>query len=750
MTLAALLVLAVLQPEPVVRDGYSLPATAKPAARAVSEVVLTPPARLYVIPLEWSDLARPAGMDVELIDLMFFSRARYGQQNRLRQQVFGSLSDWLAQNSRDALQLTGRVHPWVTSDRAWTDVKGAPKGIESLLEVVVALSAHTDRLSRLDQPTHVVILFLGSRKDLPAGHPLAPRTTTVKWKDRVLPLMLVDAGMPGGINGVSTLADAYAHASGLEDHAALRERGEGGWCAMGAAGHLPDAEAVPSPANEHRPPHLCAPCKMRMGWLKPATVEAPQRIALRPVERFPDALIVPIDAGEYYLLECRVRGGFDRTMPTAGLLIWHVKGSEQKLVPAHGMTSRDASWKFPACVPFPTPAATSFAPETVPTSRGPSIGAIEMGEGGVAYLEIGGRALMETTFEGDTYRIVPPAPRRGLESLVVRAAFVEFSDIAHVSADAKPIVDLLFEATPRVLVRDAKGDVGRLTTGLVEYVRQGTGGALSVSGGVMDKWIRLPKARADYAKMAGGQREKDFFTPVLAAMDASDADCIVLIVAGAPAAPFLQVHAGRVTVNGRSIPYAMTTEEIAARDIGSAASLVMRAAGIDRAGGVPWCVSGQTVIARDRLIPGPTVPCSWCRSRLGWMQPYEATAAGRFVLSPLAMGNHAVRIPVRDGESYLLENRARWDCDRGLSREGLVIWHVTPPDARCTSCSDAGVLDVWLAHDPPQANSQLAGRYEPFSSLPKKALSLRLAETGIEIAGIKTDARSNVYFEIVR
>jgi hypothetical protein len=57
---------------------------------------------------------------------------------------------------------------------------------------------------------------------------------------------------------------------------------------------------------------------------------------------------------------------------------------------------------------------------------------------------------------------------------------------------------------------------------------------------------------------------------------------------------------------------------------------------------------------------------------------------------------------------------------------------------------------VWLAHDPPQGSPPLAARYEPFSSLPKKGLSLRLAETGIEIAGIKTDARSNVYFEVVR
>jgi hypothetical protein len=112
--------------------------------------------------------------------------------------------------------------------------------------------------------------------------------------------------------------------------------------------------------------------------------------------------------------------------------------------------------------------------------------------------------------------------------------------------------------------------------------------------------------------------------------------------------------------------------------------------------------------------------------------------------------NHAVRVPIGEGEYYLLENRARWEFDRGLPGEGLVIWHVTPKESKCTSCWEGGILDVWIVHEPGAGEAPKAGGYRPFALLPKKALSVRLSDGRTEIVGIKSDARTNVYFEIER
>jgi hypothetical protein len=231
--------------------------------------------------------------------------------------------------------------------------------------------------------------------------------------------------------------------------------------------------------------------------------------------------------------------------------------------------------------------------------------------------------------------------------------------------------------------------------------------------------------------------------------DLGEADAVILIAAGAPARAALRPHTG--TVRGK--PYALLLEE-GATDLGLPISVIAGAAGLSgrsasTAADKVWCLAGQTVMTRDRQIPGPSLPCSWCRLKLGWLVPYEA-AAGRLALAPLGASNHAVRIPVREGEYYLLENRSRWGFDRALPREGLVIWHVTPPDARCTTCLEGGIIDVWTVHDPARGAAPQAARYEPFQSLPKKGLTVRLADGRTEITGIKTDARSNIYFEIAR
>jgi hypothetical protein len=160
-----------------------------------------------------------------------------------------------------------------------------------------------------------------------------------------------------------------------------------------------------------------------------------------------------------------------------------------------------------------------------------------------------------------------------------------------------------------------------------------------------------------------------------------------------------------------------------------------------------WCFAGSAAPAQGRY--GPCVLCTACRVKLGWLEPYEA-GEGAYVLAPLVLASSALKLPIGEGEHYLLENRVQWELDRGVPREGLVIWHVTPKEKPCLECWENGVLDVWFAHEAPPRGTPAdrPGRYSPFLSLPKKGLSLRLPKGGWEIRGITCDPRGNLYFEV--
>ena len=122
---------------------------------------------------------------------------------------------------------------------------------------------------------------------------------------------------------------------------------------------------------------------MRLGWLPTVIVDpaVPQRLRLpRSVGRDGGALVVPLDDGcrEYLLLEARARAGFDRELPSAGLLVWRVGGAatpgqgaygaEVDLVEAHGIDTFDASFVRTDEIAFPTVRARDLTPDTVPSS----------------------------------------------------------------------------------------------------------------------------------------------------------------------------------------------------------------------------------------------------------------------------------------------------------------------------------------------------------------------------------------------
>ncbi len=748
----AWLVAAVLsQPmEPRVRDGWPVPKDAKPAGKAVGGREARAVGKTEVVPLEWADLRHPEALEVAHFDAMFFSRGSYFGGNRARQQVSGSVADWLSQCSYDAAAFEGRSHQWVTSERRWEDVKKGMEEAEAvrLLAWAITRAAERDGEDRFDEAAAVVVMYMGSGAELPAAHPLRRRTVEVPFDRRHLRVTVIESGLAPGdamprLVGVTSVAREIVRGLGATDH-------RGYWCTMRDAGtELP----AMTQANDHRPVHLCGPCKMKLGWLKPATLDprVRQRIALRPVERFADAIVLPIvpDGSEHYLLENRQRFSFDRGLPAAGLLIWRVRGEERELIEAHGLPQKDASWKFPWQVPWPTLHATAFGPATNPSSRRGrpgelpvAVAGIELESDGVAYAEIAGAGAEGAAFEGERYTVVPRPPAVGTQQFDVRVALVEFADSAHEIAEPGRLREFFFEPGPRVPVKDAQGEVGRLSNSASDWFFHASGGAVSVRGTV-GEWTKIEAKRAEVARLTGAQREKEFFSKL---GDFTGADALVIVVAGAGTPPALVPHAGKIG----ALPYVMIMEGAASRELQMVVSVVLRAAGLEGRSGAAWCCAGNTRLERNLHFPGPTLLCAWCRMRLGWLKPFEIAEPGRFALSPSGVVNHAARIPIKEGEYYLIENRARWEFERALGREGLMIWHVTPPEAKCTSCFEGGILDVWMVHDATQAQAQQAQRFEPFQSLPRKALSLRLSDGKTEITGIKADARQNLYFEVTR
>ncbi len=769
--------------EPRVREGYLLPTQAKRVEIAVAERA-TPAVKLAVLPVEWLDLKHPDGWNLELFNLQFFLRGQYTQRNRLNQQPFGSLADWLAQNSFDQFRFSGRAFNWVEVPWSWSDARGAglaaPSPDELIRRAMAEVMARDGHLV-FNDITHVLLLSMGSRRDMDRTNRLWPRGTTVQMGTRTIPVALMDTGLLSnrtGLDqavGIGPMAHEFMRVLGAPTHPIAAAS----WCLMSDAfrGDNADARALGG-ACDHRPYHLCVACKAQLGWIKPVPVDpqVEQKLALRPIETHPDAFMILItpDGSEHYLLENRQRRGFDRGIPGTGLLVWHVGPKGIALVPAHGLDVPDAAWKFPLAVPFPTLQSTCFSPETIPSSRRGVkgelrvvLGGIETDTDGVAYLTTGTKAAVgeRLTFEGTTYTIVPRTPSITAQKLAVAVLLVDFPDVPHAATSLKPFDDFFFRRGEWATA----GDILRPTWSLGDAVAQMSGGAVAIEGEVISwveeekrtAWITMPRTAPGYLKTTSADfcgeaiAEYEKKSNVRALLDR--ADLIVAVIAGKPRPnTAMAPQSGIVKRGDRQIPSVILMEEGALLDPGPVLAGMLRifklhdkvaprAATTD--GGKGFCFAGGANAQQGR--PGPSLLCTCCRRELGWLEPFEA-GRGAYALSPLALAASAVRLPIADDEYYQIENRTQWDYDRSLPREGLLIWHVTPKDRRCMDCWENGVLDLWLAHDYP-ARGQPAdrpGRHTPFVSLPKKGFSLQLPKGGYELSGITCDARGNMFFEL--
>ncbi|HJZ59482.1 MAG TPA: hypothetical protein VKE74_31350, partial [Gemmataceae bacterium] len=128
-----------------------------------------------------------------------------------------------------------------------------------------------------------------------------------------------------------------------------------------------------------RPQHFSAWSKEQLGWIKPAILDprVKQKLILAPIEDDPTQcykVMLRADGSEYFLLENRVKKGWDSQLPGEGLLIWRVfaggrGGQPVYLEESHGIEGARGPSSFPTSVPYPSAANDSFTPYTIPSSK---------------------------------------------------------------------------------------------------------------------------------------------------------------------------------------------------------------------------------------------------------------------------------------------------------------------------------------------------------------------------------------------
>lgn len=167
-----------------------------------------------------------------------------------------------------------------------------------------------------------------------ATNDLTPAGKAILLDDYHIESVLDCDGAPASI---SNIAHETGHALGLPDlfdaagtlfTPAERRWILGCWTLM-AGGALGCGDGKVFGRGE-TPPHMGPWEKMQLGWDAPVTVEPGWRreYRLEPVQLSGQMLRIPLfGAQEYLLLEYRTRTGFDRGIPSSGVLVYHVDTS---------------------------------------------------------------------------------------------------------------------------------------------------------------------------------------------------------------------------------------------------------------------------------------------------------------------------------------------------------------------------------------------------------------------------------------
>jgi M6 family metalloprotease-like protein len=645
--------------------------------------------------------APPAAASANIAVVLFEFEDQKRQPKALKAVFEAMFFSHLGYSNQNALnqQVLGSVADWIDEnsrgaakvngkviDWVTLDIKWADvkSGMagEEILDRAFWKAFARDGPKALADVTHVFFVYAGRRAEAPAAGGLAPHVGTVEAGGKRWRAAVLDCGVTDKTGNPKDDFVGVGAAAHMLGHL-LGLRDHAGAGAWCAMSPLYHPEAAPPQG---------APAETDRRPVHLCAVCKSELGWVRPAAVDPRAaqklLLRPVERHpdaflvQDVVLESRARQGFDRRLPGEGLLAWRVNKGR----PADLVAAHgDSIGRFEAAVPFPTL-----------LNRGlePGIRNVSMDERGFVTFETAAKEdrSAQVSFESRLYRTLP----RGTSPKAATVAIlgVEFEDA--------PLAEAPFR---------------RMAEAALDYLGQASHGALA-AGPVERK--RLSGKREDFLKRKPGEFEE------------SRGDWTLIVFAGAAkAGTLLSRHAGK--------KYAAVAE---GAEPGVAVQAVFELIGATVLGDRGWCLS------RPAKGGGmPSYPCAWCREKVGWLKPLEVRESGLFALAPAsAFPGQAVKLPVGEGEYYLIENRERWEADRGLPSSGLVVWHVTPREKACTDCWERGALDVWHVHGdvkPPRAAS-----YTPFVLL-SRVLSIRLAGGRFEVADIKPDTRGNLYFEVV-
>ena len=346
--------------------------------------------KLAVLLVEFADRKHHAKYASKDFERILFSRGEYALAPDGRK-TYGSLRDYYQEMSVGTFDVTGKVFDWVQVPETWSyydaqDMGGGEPGTRTVFQDALKLARDRFGADALDKFDGVVFLYAGERESL-RGSQLWPHRSSVQVGGRHVPYYIIEEGGEK-FASIGVHCHEFGHMLGLPDFYGYGHRtGVGEFCVM-AIGHL----GAP-PSGPDRPFHMCAWCKIRMGWLTARTVlpNERQHVALRAVEgRTQEALKIPLTptGDEYLLLEVRNRIGFDQDFFREGLLIWHVgdDGARERgqisvpidLIEAHGKRYFDASLREESEIVFPNSRLDALTPSTYPSSKSRQAGGYEL------------------------------------------------------------------------------------------------------------------------------------------------------------------------------------------------------------------------------------------------------------------------------------------------------------------------------------------------------------------------------------
>jgi M6 family metalloprotease-like protein len=321
--------------------------------------------RLAVIVVEYPDVKhndKITGKDWE--DALFSAGTYKDKKSVTGQTVHGSLNDFYREISYGRLRVEGKVFaPVLVSKKRAEYAQTAKKDV--LLGEAIDKLHERDGEEALKNFDGIFFMYAGAKVATQRTGLYWPHRSSTFHKGQRWSYFICPEG-GDKMESISVTCHEFGHMLGLPDLYAAPDspssEGLGVWCTMSQ--QLPGG----------RPQHFSAWCKEQLGWLEPAIIDptVKQKLMLRPVQSSPKEcykVLLRPDGSEYFLLENRLKKGFDRDLPAEGLLVWRVANGKPVLEESHGIAGPPGPRVFLSAIPFPSKSNDAFTPHTTPSSR---------------------------------------------------------------------------------------------------------------------------------------------------------------------------------------------------------------------------------------------------------------------------------------------------------------------------------------------------------------------------------------------